>query len=121
MEVDNRGSGGGYLNLQSEGELSLMGDVRADGDNGYSNDELGVFNGAGGGGAILLSAANITGSGSVSARGGNSDDHGYSGEGGGGIIQITVYDLISSTAYFTGSMNVQHGNRWIDKYNDEGT
>ena len=40
----------------------------------------------------MLSARKIFGSGEITARGGDSDYKGYSGEGGGGLIVITTYD-----------------------------
>lgn len=50
------------------------------------NNVTNIYNGAGGGGSLMLSAGFVVGDGRLSAVGGDSDGNGYAGEGGGGLI-----------------------------------
>ena len=89
------GSGGGTLKLTVNGQLTLNGDILANGGSGQ------YCAGGGSGGSIYLTAGTITGSGSVTADGGN----GYSSNSGGGaggriaVYYDTLDDTITMSAY----------------------
>ncbi len=85
--------GGGRVEIRSN-DLELNGSIRSD---GASN-----ANGSGAGGSVWISSDRITGSGQVTARGGNS---GY--RGGGGAIAIEYSDPDSELAPWVGKLNAQ--------------
>ncbi|MDJ0837365.1 MAG: chitobiase/beta-hexosaminidase C-terminal domain-containing protein [Acidobacteriota bacterium] len=62
------GAGGGRIRLDIGGDLILEGAIRADGREGEADDEK--KGGGGSGGSVHISAATITGSGTISADGG---------------------------------------------------
>ncbi len=99
--VGTGGNGGGAVRLIVNGTLSLFGSIAADGGS--------LLNGAGGaGGSIWISAADIIGSGLISARGGaEGTTNASGGGGGGGRIAITPGACGLSSAI---SLNVNGGN-----------
>lgn len=96
--------GGGVLRLDVGGTLQVDGAVRADGFGAYTDTAGG---GAGAGGSIWLSASNFTGSGTVSAVGGNP----WSNRGAGGGGRIAVY---YQTNTFAGVLAAQGGRSTSD-------
>ncbi len=71
------GRGGGAIRIWVAGVLILDGALSANGQNGVSN-----WTGGGSGGSVWLSAATVSGSGSVTANGGNGTSQGGGGSGG---------------------------------------
>jgi hypothetical protein len=82
---DNNGiwcPGGGVLQLNVIGALTVDGTISANGSSAFSNDQ-----GAGAGGSVWLNVGSLAGTGLITANGGNGDG-GDSGGGGGGRIAI---------------------------------
>lgn len=96
------GAGGGYLQLDVAGTLSVDGIIRANGGHGAN---LGSSNGAGGGagGGLLLSATVLSGSGKISADGGWSTNYSAGGGGGG---RIALYYGVKT---FSGTVSALRG------------
>ena len=99
----NSGGGGGAIGIQSDGNLTIgsNGLVSVDGGNGlYAGDRSGA---AGSGGSIRLKAANISNSGTLSAKGGNALIMSSGGAGGAGrIALLTPGNLTQGTLDVTG-------------------
>ncbi|KAL6216528.1 hypothetical protein ACLB2K_009751 [Fragaria x ananassa] len=95
-EVDYGGLGGGIVKLEIRNYLEVNGSALADGGDGGSKG------GGGSGGSIYIKAQRMTGSGRISACGGN----GYAG-GGGGRVSIDVFSRHDYPAVFVhgGSSN----------------
>ena len=99
------GCGGGVIRLAAQGALVVDGTVEADGGiPAYSSDNFAYIDCAcaGAGGSIFLSGATFSGTGTLSAKGGNSYyENGaprYAGAGGGGRIAVwTGVDIWDST------------------------
>ncbi len=99
-------TGGGVVQLEVAGTLTVTGSVRANG-GGVSNND-----GAGSGGSVLLRVGTLLGNGVLSADGGQD---GWSGNGGGGRIAIYLMDADAVPSQFGGSVTVAgYGNQ---KYN----
>ncbi|KAG7972713.1 hypothetical protein I3843_07G197400 [Carya illinoinensis] len=79
-EADYGGLGGGRVKMEILGHVVVEGSILADGGDG------GTKGGGGSGGSILIKAYRMTGSGRISACGGN----GYGG-GGGGRVSVDVF------------------------------
>jgi hypothetical protein len=95
--------------LAAEEIIEINGTVSANGAPGYQN---GFYNGGGAGGTILITASEVQGVGNIEATGGDSDDEGYAGEGGGGLISIKLYQFSNSDGRnFSGKMSVAKGFR----------
>ncbi|MFO1477323.1 MAG: hypothetical protein U1F98_11790 [Verrucomicrobiota bacterium] len=92
------GAGGGALRLTVGGELRLDGIISANGSGGSAQG------GGGSGGSLWLDAGTLSGSGSLTAAGGNGGSAGTPGGGGGG--RIAVY---SGTNLFTGTATAPGG------------
>jgi hypothetical protein len=90
--------GGGILRLSVGGALNIEGTISADGNIGLQEDS-----GGGSGGSIWLSANHISGSGGITAKGGNGDLYGGGGGGGG---RIAVYSPANT---FTGLVTIAGG------------
>jgi hypothetical protein len=90
------GAGGGSIVMSIGGALTINGSITAAGANHVSNEA-----GAGAGGSIRISADSITGTGSISVKGGGAS---YGGSGGGGRVA-----LLSGTNTFTGTVNASGG------------
>ncbi|KAM1605440.1 uncharacterized protein LOC126596812 [Malus sylvestris] len=88
------GEGGGRIWLEARSSIELSGSVLADGGDG------GIKGGGGSGGSIFVKARRMTGSGRISAVGGN----GFAG-GGGGRVSIKVFSRRDNTDI------VAHGGR----------
>ena len=100
------GSGGGILILNVTGTLNNTGGIEASGNGGTTGDGTG----GGAGGSIWIVAANITGSGTIEARGGwgthdGTTDDADGGAGGGGRIAIYYTDI----GTYTGTINATGG------------
>lgn len=113
-EVAAGGGGGGGIELGALGNITISGQVLANGGNGLSFVDVHGNNNGGGGGAgggILLHGDDITVSGALSARGGNSyqpGDIGNGGAGGGGRILYSAagtYDDSSATIDVSGGLS----------------
>jgi hypothetical protein len=76
------GSGGGAIRLHATGQLDVDGTVSAAGGTGYSRSS------GGSGGSIWITAASLTGTGTLQADGGPAANLSYGGGGGGGRIAI---------------------------------
>ncbi|MFA6580146.1 MAG: fibronectin type III domain-containing protein, partial [Elusimicrobiota bacterium] len=107
----NGGAGGGAVLLTIGGQLILNGTVDADGAQGALTTTYG--GGGGSGGSVNLSAANISGSGSVHSDGGSALAYQYaSGGGGGGRISLAgckAMDVPASVGGGTGSQSGSSG------------
>ena len=100
------GSGGGVVRITVGGEMTLEGSITANGtDGGRGNVYLAYWSGGGGsGGSIWLDVDTLTGSGVISANGGNGGWGNRAGGGGGG--RIAVYHRVNS---FTGELDARGG------------
>lgn len=104
-------SGGGVIRVDVGGRLQVDGVVSADGANGTGRYVSGgrYTGGGGAGGSVLISAMSLSGSGTVSANGGNGYYH-YWGNwqhgGGGSGGRIAVYSDLSG---FTGQVLARGG------------
>jgi len=96
------GSGGGAIELNASGTITIDGILSADGTDGFYS---GGGDGAGGsGGSIWISSGTLTGSGIISASGAIGFRQQYVGAGGGGRIDV------SDTVYgFTGAITAAGG------------
>lgn len=74
------GTGGGCIRLLINGVLALTGNISANGGNGTAGG------GGGSGGSVYITAASVTGAGTVSVDGGAAGDPSKGGGGGGGRI-----------------------------------
>ena len=104
----NGGSGGGAILLTVEGTLTLDGDLTANGANGQGEKLAFLADpaaGGGSGGSILLRVGVLSGSGIISATGGDAKTYDKAGGGGGG--RIAVYCNYRSD--FTGVITVSGG------------
>ena len=85
------GSGGGCIKLDIDGSLVLNGTISADGENGKQGTYPASYRWAGGGGSggsIWIDAGAITGSGEITANGGDGGFTDLAGGGGGGRIAL---------------------------------
>ncbi len=89
--------GGGAIKLNIGGTLSVNGAVLANGTSAWINDQGGAA-----GGSIWIIANRITGSGTISASGGNGEAYRDGGGGGGGRIA-----LYYGTTDFSGNISAQ--------------
>jgi hypothetical protein len=103
-------NGGGLLKLVVYDPVSntlqpatINGTIDMSGLNGCPNCGA-MMEGGGAGGTILIEASSITGTGNLTANGGNANEVYGAGCGGGGIIS-----LIADTASFSGSVSVTAG------------
>ncbi len=80
------GNGGGAIRLVVDGELRVDGRLEADGGLG------GNYAGGGSGGSVYVTASQLTGSGRISATGGNASRNASGGGGGGGGRIALYYD-----------------------------
>jgi len=96
------GAGGGFIKLNSSGNLTIAGIILADGENGVSGG-ANIDGGGGSGGAIKLAGANVDVSGgSLIATGGDSSNPtNEGGGGGGGCIHISYSGTYTSTGVTT--------------------
>jgi hypothetical protein len=91
IEVD----GGGAMKITVGGTTTLDGILSADG-----RDTTGVLNGGGAGGSVWLTTAMLTGSGTISANGGETPDSQSAGGGGGRIaVHLTGADSFGSVSF----------------------
>ena len=97
------GSGGGALELNLTGTITIDGTLSADGSNG--NYYGGADSGGGSGGSVWITSGTLSGSGVISAHGGNGDRETIAFGGGGGRI-----DVSGTTDDFSGTMSVIGGN-----------
>lgn len=90
----NGGSGGGLVKLTVAGNLTINGDIDADGGAGQAGTAGGEGSGGGGGGgSVYIIADTITGSASITASGGTGAARvGVDGGGGGGGRIVIYYD-----------------------------
>jgi hypothetical protein len=94
------GKGGGVISLAVRNKIQLDGKISANGVTGPA-----LNSGGGAGGSISVSAATISGAGTISANGGDANDSsGLGGGGGGGRIAISYV-----TNSFTGAMTAFGG------------
>ena len=110
------GRGGGAIRLRASHTLMVDGEIRASG-------ALGDSGGGGAGGSIYATAANFTGSGSLSADGGE----GMEGGGGGGRVAVVYSDTmtfpvanISATGGGGGSENGADGSIYVHALTIDG-
>ncbi|HRH30774.1 MAG TPA: alkaline phosphatase D family protein [Candidatus Paceibacterota bacterium] len=98
------GSGGGALKFNITTSIDIDGTLSANGDNA----RIGTTNaryGAGSGGSIWINGGTLTGSGTISAKGGDANVTGSTGGGGGGG-RISLADTTDS---FSGTIDVSGG------------
>ena len=108
--VGNGGAGGGKLEVEVRGTITLNGNMESNGQNGVQKS------GGGSGGSISISTRNIRGYGYVSVVGGSG---GSSGGGGGGGGRIT---LDATNEYnFTGRYVVRGGSSTLSQAGGAGT
>ena len=98
-------SGGGIVKLNVGGALTVDGMVRSRGF-GYALWGAEVVGGAGSGGSVNLTAATLSGSGSIDANGGN---NGGFGPGSGGRVKIALTGAGADFAAFTGTIEANGG------------
>jgi hypothetical protein len=94
------GSGGGALEMNVSGVLSLSGSITANGSSGPGGGTAG-----GSGGALWVTAGTLSGNGLFSANGGAGESGSFGGGGGGGG-RIAIY---AGTNQFVGSMSAHGG------------
>lgn len=102
------GNGGGVIQINAAGKLTVDGTISANGGNGY-----GTGGGGGAGGSLNLSGGSLLGSGSLSANGGNGVT-GIGGGGGGGVIACSF-----TSNSFSGDISAVGGSG--AKYGGAGT
>ncbi|MCM3570957.1 hypothetical protein [Neobacillus mesonae] len=117
------GSGGGSVIFLAEGNISISGIVRADGEDGGNPQTLGrqIVGSGGGAGGIIVAASKGTQTinGVISAIGGNGangwdgnggDGAGGGGGGGGGIIHLisTIPPIVTGTIKINGGLGGQN-------------
>ncbi|MCG8460246.1 MAG: hypothetical protein MI919_28520, partial [Holophagales bacterium] len=119
--VKTGGAGGGLVRIDA-GSLVIDGKLYNDG-----QSLSGSHAGAGAGGAVLLRASTLTGSGDITARGGNDYRYGFSawaGLGGGGRVALHVGSLIDfdpvAQVYVEGGKRI-HNNEVVDLDGAPGT
>lgn len=95
--------GGGSICLRVGGALALNGQVSSDAETSEH------YSGAGG--SVWLTAARLTGSGSVTARGGLVTIGTNNGAGGGGRIALYVTDAAGDFSSFTGTVTARGGGK----------
>ncbi len=104
--------GGGAIKIIATGTVTINGEITMDGDNGsqaYSSERL---SGGGSGGSVNIVSSIFTGTGTISADGGDGYTlTGYSGGGGGGRIVIKY----TTNNSFSGTITADKG-----QYGDEG-
>ena len=112
------GYGGGIIFLSSLSSIMVDGVISSDGES-LLRDRCNAVNGsgAGSGGSVQIYSMGISGSGTVSANGG--DAFNYCGEGGGGRIMVFFYNWeknsnIQSMWGWTGTISVRSGERIVD-------
>jgi len=96
-------AGGAAMHLTVNGTLTLNGSITANGIDGVSSGA-----GGGAGGALWLSAASLSGSGTISANGGDGEFFGGGGGGAGG--RIAVY---FSSNQFSGTISADGGQGFL--------
>ncbi len=96
---NNASAGGGAARLIVAGSLVLDGRLSADGADGGQRG-----GGGGAGGSLWITAGTLSGTGSISANGGNGDPIAASGGGGGGRIAISY-----GTNQFAGTISARGG------------
>jgi hypothetical protein len=106
------GSGGGALELNVTGTVTIDGTLSADGSNG--NYYGGADSGGGSGGSVWITSGTLSGSGVISADGGNGDRETIGFGGGGGRI-----DVSGTTDDFSGTTSVIGGNGYTN--GEDGT
>ncbi|MFH1183181.1 MAG: fibronectin type III domain-containing protein [Candidatus Moraniibacteriota bacterium] len=89
------GAGGGAIKINATGTADISGAINANGNNGSSGDCVNHGGGGGSGGSIWIISGTLTGSGSMTANGGNRSCS-FGGGGGGGRIAFS-YDNYSYT------------------------
>jgi hypothetical protein len=103
--------GGGAVKISVSGTMNLEGNILARGGAGYG----GGYGGGSAGGSVWITTENLTGSGVISADGGNGDDALRSGSGSGGRIALYYTDKsgysgsISAYGGTVGSKQMQRG------------
>jgi hypothetical protein len=103
--------GGGAVKISVSGTMNLEGNILARGGAGYG----GGYGGGSAGGSVWITTENLTGSGLISADGGNGDDALRSGSGSGGRIALYYTDKSGYTGSITayggtvGSAQAQRG------------
>lgn len=112
------GYGGGVIFISSLSSIMVDGVISSDGES-LLRDKCNAVNGsgAGSGGSVQIYSMGISGSGTISANGG--DAFNYCGEGGGGRIMVFFYNWernsnIQSMWGWTGTISVKSGARIID-------
>ena len=102
------GNGGGVVKITAGGTLNVVGIIAANGENGDNAGPCCGDRGAGGGagGSIYLSASTISGSGSLSAQGGQGGDAERDAGGGGGGRAYLYYNTAST---YSGIINTTGG------------
>ena len=108
------GAGGGKIHLKVDGVLTVDGSISADGALGERGSAVwgGRWSGGGGaGGSVLLDVAELSGSGLISADGGDAGWAGSGGGGGGGRIALyfDTYALAGSISAQGGSQRGEDG------------
>lgn len=110
------GYGGGKIQLNISGTLTVNGDLTANGNNAFAQ---GSQAGGGSGGSIYVITEKFTGSGSITANGGNSGPTGGSGAGGGGAGgRIAIFHRQSETF---GGTPVATGGNGVGENGENGT
>src|ERR1039458_8451106 len=111
--IEYGGSGGGALQIAVGGNLLLNGIISANGNDGQTQSTFfGSWSGGGGsGGSLWLQATNFSGTGTLSANGGNAGGMTLGGGGGGGrIAYYAQNNSFSGSITDVGGVGGQHGN-----------
>lgn len=89
------GAGGGAISIRVLGDVTINGDIYANGNNGGTGTSS-FGSGGGSGGSIFISGGAFSGSGNITANGGNGGAaEGGGGAGGGGRVSIAYFDSFS--------------------------
>ncbi|MCL1856385.1 MAG: hypothetical protein FWF84_01900, partial [Kiritimatiellaeota bacterium] len=122
FNADAGGSGGGVVRIVASGAVVIDGIVDADGEGKREWINTRGYCGGGGGGSVWISALSVSGTGSVSANGG--ERYGEGGSGGGGCIALHYDDVaqgalgavavpsLSVTTYSNSQSQPYNGANW---------
>ena len=111
--ASSAGSGGGVINLYVADALHHDGNIEAKGGSVTHDDHIArgfgsdFTSGGGSGGSVIMNISTMYGTGNVSIAGGDALEHGFSGGGGGGRLQVFWRGV--EYGNFTGQLDARGG------------